>query len=172
MPNSPDLTSNGHHGGRLVRRRFVAGLALASLAAVVGCGSGGSASSSNDSAASTAVARVSGGMGGLASAGQSASGIIVRLTAQNTFDPATVTVPAGSTVNWVNDATTPQSATFDPTLATTKGDIDLPAGVAPFDSGMIGPGQTWAHSFTTPGTYKYACVPNEAAGMKGTVVVT
>jgi plastocyanin len=172
MSNLPVLLSTGNRGGRVVRRRFLAGLALAGLTAVVACGSGGSAPSSNNSDASTAVARVSSGMGGLAAAGQSASGTIVRMTGQNTFDPATVTIPAGSTVNWVNDGTTALSATFDPTHATTKGDIALPTGVAPFDSGMIAPGQTWTHSFTTPGTYKYACVPNEAAGMIGTVVVT
>ncbi len=171
MSKSSVRTSTGTRGDRVVRRRFLAGLAFASLAAVVACGSGGSAAS-NNSDASTAVARVSGGMGGLAAAGQSASGAIVRLTGQNTFDPATITIPAGSTVNWVNDGTTAQSVTFDPTFAGTKGDIVLPAGVAPFDSGMIAPGQTWTHSFPTPGTYKYACVPNEAAGMTGTVVVT
>lgn len=172
MANSALHTVPESEGGRVVRRRFLAGLALASLTALVACGSGGSAPPTNNSDASTAVARVSGGLGGLAAAGQSAGGSIVRLTGQNTFDPATLTIPAGSTVNWVNDGTTAQSATFDPTLATTKGDIALPAGVTPFDSGAIAPGQTWTHSFTTPGTYKYACVPSEAAGMIGTVVVT
>jgi plastocyanin len=111
-------------------------------------------------------------MGSLAAAGQSANLIVIRVTGQNTFDPVTVTVPAGSTVNWVNDASTPQSATFDPAVAVTKGDIVLPSGVTPFDSGTIAPGQTWTHTFTTPGTYKYASIQNGASEMKGTVVVT
>jgi plastocyanin len=172
MANSVGPALAGNHGGRLVRRRFVAGLALAGVAAVVACGTGGSASSSNNSDASTAVARVSTGMGSLAAAGQAASATVVKMTAQKTFDPATVTVPNGSSVTWLNDATTPQSVTCDPALAAMKGDIVLPAGATPFDSGMIPAGQTWTHNFTTPGTYKYACVPNEAAGMMGTVVVT
>jgi plastocyanin len=172
ISNSSGPTLTGNHGGRLVRRRFLAGLALASVAAVVACGTGGSAPSSNDSSASTAVARVSTGMGSLAAAGQSASSIVVKMTGQNTFDPAIVTVPIGSSVTWLDDATTPKSVTCDPAFAATKGDIVLPAGASPFDSGMIAPGQIWTHSFTTPGTYKYACVPNEAAGMRGTVVVS
>jgi plastocyanin len=111
-------------------------------------------------------------MGGLAAAAQSANVNVVKMTGQNTFDPATITVPAGSTVTGVNNAATVQSASFDPALASTKGDIVLPSGATPFDSGVVQPGQPWTHNFTTPGTYKYACVPNEALGMKGTVVVT
>ena len=84
----------------------------------------------------------------------------------------TITVTAGSTVTWTNGATTAQSASFDPSLAVTKGDIVLPTGAAPFVSGTVPPGQSWTHSFTTPGTYKYACVPSEALGMVGTVLVT
>jgi plastocyanin len=171
MSYSSSLISTGSPANRLVRRRFLAALALAGASIVAACGSGAS-QSSTDSNNATVVARVSGGMNGLAGAAQSATPTVVKLTGQNTFEPSTVTIPVGATVTWLNDATTPQSATFDPLFAATKGDIVLPAGVTSFDSGMIGPGQSWTHSFTTPGTYKYACVPNEAAGMKGTVIVT
>jgi plastocyanin len=158
--------------GRFARRGFLFGLALAGAGAIVACGSSGSPQSSNDSSAATAVARVSTGMNTLAGAAQAANATVVKMTDQNTLDPATVTVPAGSTVTWVNDTTTPQSATFDPTNAVNKGDVALPQGVSPFDSGLIQPGQVWSHSFTTPGTYRYVGIPSQAPGMKGTVVVT
>jgi plastocyanin len=172
MSHLASSTSIGNHGGRLGRRRFLATLALAGASFVAACASGGAAQQSTGSDNATVVARVSGGMNSLAAAAQSANVAVVKVTGQNTFDPSTITVPVGSTVSWLNDATTPQSATFDPSFAATKGDIVLPAGATPFDSGMIQPGQSWSHSFTTAGTYKYACVPNEAAGMKGTVIVT
>jgi plastocyanin len=169
---SHSSSSTGNLRSLLARRRFLGGLLALAGAAVVACGSGAGSQPSTEGDNATVVARVSGGMNGLAAAAQSAGLTVVKMTAHNTFDPATVTVAAGSSVNWVNDATAPQSATFNPTFATTDGDITLPPGATAFDSGMVGPGQSWTHSFTTPGTYKYACVPNEAAGMKGTVVVT
>jgi plastocyanin len=158
--------------GRLNRRLLLAGLTVVALGAVAGCGSAGSASTSSDTSAATAVARVSTGMNGLAAAAQSANLTVVKMTGQNTFDAATITVPAGTTVTWLNDGTVPQSATFDPSKATNKADGAQPQGAQPFDSGLVQPGQSWSHSFTTPGTYRYFCIPNEGLGMTGTVVVT
>jgi plastocyanin len=40
-----------------------------------------------------------------------------------------------------------------------------------FDSGEIGAGASWQHTFTTPGTYTYHCTPHRQMGMVGTVVV-
>jgi plastocyanin len=111
-------------------------------------------------------------MNGLASAAQQANPTVIKMTGQNTFDAATITVPAGTTVTWLNDGTMPQSATFDPSKATNKADGAVPQGATPFDSGLVQPGQTWSHDFTTPGTYRYFCIPNEGQGMTGTVVVT
>ncbi|HUX89015.1 MAG TPA: plastocyanin/azurin family copper-binding protein [Chloroflexota bacterium] len=166
------FTSTDGRRGSLVRRQFLAGLALVGAGAVVACGGGGSAQTSNNSSAATAVARVSTGMNTLAGAAQSANPIVVQMTGQNTFVPATLTVAPGATVTWQNDASTPQSATFDPAKALTKGDIALPQGAQPFNSNLIQPKQTWSHTFTMPGTYQYIGMPNEALGMRGTIVVT
>ncbi|WP_162622742.1 plastocyanin/azurin family copper-binding protein [Salinisphaera orenii] len=35
----------------------------------------------------------------------------------------------------------------------------------------MAPGADYAHRFTEPGTYRYFCIPHEAAGTVGTVVV-
>jgi plastocyanin len=51
-------------------------------------------------------------------------------------------------------------------------DVVLPSGAKPFDSGFMPPGQTFDYAFTTPGVYKYTCVPHEKDGMKGEIDVT
>jgi plastocyanin len=158
--------------GSFNRRQLIAALGVVVAGVLVGCGSAAPSSATNDSSAATAVARVSTGMGGLAAAAQSANPTVVKMTGQNTFDVPSITVPAGTTITWLNDGTTPQSATFDPTKATNKADGQLPPGTQPFDSGLVQPGQTWSHAFATPGTYKYFCIPNEGLGMTGTVIVT
>ncbi|WP_227373901.1 plastocyanin/azurin family copper-binding protein [Haladaptatus halobius] len=38
--------------------------------------------------------------------------------------------------------------------------------------GTINPNTTFEHTFEVPGSYSYFCIPHEAAGMSGTVVVT
>ncbi len=51
------------------------------------------------------------------------------------------------------------------------GDVALPVGAKPFNSGNLKPGQAYRHTFTVPGRYRYFCVPHEGAGMIGEVVV-
>jgi plastocyanin len=38
--------------------------------------------------------------------------------------------------------------------------------------GSVRPGETWEHTFETPGEHAYVCIPHERAGMVGVVVVT
>lgn len=68
------------------------------------------------------------------------------------YDPETITVPRGTTVTWTNN---------DPTAHTVTGNG--------FDSGSIGTGETYSHTFNDAGTFAYGCTfhPN----MHGTVVV-
>jgi len=60
------------------------------------------------------------------------------------FEPATVTVHAGETVEWKNDGIVPHTVTADG---------ERPA----FDSGSINPGSTWRYVARTKGTYNYTC---------------
>src|SRR2546430_932799 len=115
--------SSSPGGVRYVRRRLLAMLALAGVSVVAACGASGSPQAPNDTSAGTAVARVSTGMNGLASAAQSTSGSVVKMTTQNTLDPPSITIPAGGTVTWVNDATTPQVTSFDPAKAANRVDV-------------------------------------------------
>ena len=69
------------------------------------------------------------------------------------FDPATVEVKSGDTVEWTNDDITPHTATAIPH----------------FDSGSIASDQSWRHTFTEAGDFPYTCTFHP--DMKGTVIV-
>ncbi len=98
--------------------------------------------------------------------------VLMKQGAKSRFDPDTVTIAAGDTVKWTNTGFVTHSVTFDPSMAAKVGDVALPAGVAPFDSGSIEEDGTFSHTFTAKGSYKYICKFHEAMGMVGTVVVT
>jgi plastocyanin len=87
------------------------------------------------------------------------------------FAPDVVNISVGDTVHWTNPAFVTHTVTFDPAQAQTAGDVTLPGGVAPFGSGDIEEDQSYSHTFTAKGTYKYVCKYHEAMGMAGTVIV-
>jgi plastocyanin len=97
---------------------------------------------------------------------------IVNMTDQYKFDPAALTIPKGTTVEWKNGGTQPHTITFDPAKAMNKSNVALPAGVTPFDSGLINAGASYKYTFAVAGDYKYICIPHEAMGMIGTIKVT
>ncbi len=88
-----------------------------------------------------------------------------------TFDPPTITVKRGQTVQWENLSHQEHTVTFDPAKAVNKADVELPNGASPFESGYMSTGQNFSHRFTVPGTYHYVCILHEVQGMKGEVVV-
>ena len=143
---------------RLRRRVFLGGLSLAGASLLIACGTIGSPQTSG-SATST-------GAGG--AAGSTAA---VKMTDDNKFDPATVTITKGGTVTWTNSSSMIHTVTDDPAKAVKNADAQLPAGAQPWDAGLLQPGQTFTHTFDVAGTYKYFCIPHEALGMLGTVVV-
>ena len=130
-----------------------------------------------------AILRVSGGvLAGTAIAGclndQSSSDPTVTMTDDFGFDPKTTTIEPGETVGWTN------TSDVDHTV-TAYGD-EIPDGATYFASGgfeseraarnhvtegLIAPGDEYEHTFETPGTYEYYCVPHESSGMVGTVQV-
>jgi plastocyanin len=97
------------------------------------------------------------------------------------FDPLEVTVAVGDEVVWRNtssrghtvtayEARIPEGATY---FATGGFDSQRAAFDAWNDGlrGMLDGGETFAHTFETPGTHHYYCIPHEQAGMVGRVVV-
>src|SRR5205823_212749 len=98
--------------------------------------------------------------------------VAVQMTDALKFDPGSVTVSKGTTVTWRNTSQTAHTVTDDPSKAANPADAQLPSGAQAWDSGNVDPGQTFSHTFDTPGTYKYFCTPHETAGMLGTIIVT
>jgi plastocyanin len=96
---------------------------------------------------------------GLPATSGSAPSKTVMVTIKNyTFDPATVTVHAGDTVEWKNDDSVDHTATdeVDPQKRA-------------FDSGNIKQGKTWTYVAGKKGTYNYFCSIHPF--MKGKLIV-
>jgi plastocyanin len=73
----------------------------------------------------------------------------------NRFEPATLTVPAGTTVRWSSHGGHNHTVTSD------RGD---------WGSGSLAPGGAYSFTFTRPGEYPYHCEVHPEA-MRGTIVV-
>jgi plastocyanin len=71
------------------------------------------------------------------------------------FVPANIVVDVGTTVTWTNDDVVPHTVTSD------DGDE--------LDSELLNPGDTFSHTFDTPGAYAYHCTPHP--NMRGLVTV-
>jgi plastocyanin len=79
----------------------------------------------------------------------------VQVTIQNyAFSPASLTIPAGTTVVWTNKDTAPHTVTVS-------------SGPATFSSPNLQQGDTFTYTFTKPGTYSYYCAvhPNMTASV-------
>jgi plastocyanin len=70
------------------------------------------------------------------------------------YIPPTLTVPAGTTVRWINR---------DEETHTVTSTTEL------FKSGGLNLGDEYTHTFTTPGEYPYTCALHDF--MQGTIVV-
>lgn len=104
---------------------------------------------------------------------------VVRMGENLAFEPPDLTVAAGERVIWVNDGSTPHTVTAYADR--------IPAGAAYFASGGFDSeraareaypphgglegGVSYPHTFETPGSYEYFCVPHESGGMTGTITV-
>lgn len=96
----------------------------------------------------------------------------VGMTNRLEFSPDTVRIAVGETVRWTNTSALLHTVTADPEKAADPASVSLPAGADAFDSGNMEPEDTFEYTFTVPGTYKYFCIPHEAASMVGWIIVT
>jgi plastocyanin len=85
----------------------------------------------------------------------SSSAYTVNIKSQS-FQPSTLSVPAGTTVTWHNQDNMQHTVTSD--------------AQGPLDSGAIATGKKFTYTFQAPGSYSYHCSIHP--GMKGTIVVT
>ncbi|MDQ1712747.1 MAG: hypothetical protein QOE45_2197 [Frankiaceae bacterium] len=104
----------------------------------------------------------SGGTPSASSAAPSGGGNAVTAVggATNKFEPASLTVKAGSKVTWTAQGYHSADSGTPPTVD-KSGPIQAPAGFV-----------TYSVTFAKPGTYKYFCVPHASLGMVGEIVVT
>ncbi|WP_158059294.1 plastocyanin/azurin family copper-binding protein [Halorussus halophilus] len=85
------------------------------------------------------------------------------------FEPHVVWVEQGATVTWKL-----QSGSHSTTAYASNADKPqrVPKGASAWDSGTLSEqGKTFEHTFETEGVYDYFCIPHEATGMVGTVIV-
>ena len=94
------------------------------------------------------------------------------------YRPRRVSVGIGGTVEWVNDSDIGHSVTaYEDRLPegaayfATGGFETEAAARADIEGGLIGAGETYAHTFETAGEHPYFCVPHEGSGMTGVVAV-
>jgi plastocyanin len=139
----------------LLRYTGASALGLAALPLLAACGG-------SSSPTATAVA------GGSAST----TAPTVKMSDDSKYAPDKLTVAKGAKVTWDNSGTMVHTVTCDPSKAIKNGDVVLPSGAQPFDSGNIEAGKTWSYTFTVAGDYTYFCIPHESDGMIGHVTVT
>ena len=96
---------------------------------------------------------------------------IVVEQSQIHYAPATLTIPRGATVTWLNRSYYSQSATCNPKEAGNQGIASLPTGAQAWDSGLLYPGQRFTKIFDTPGTYIYFSLPRLSPNTVGTIIV-
>lgn len=103
----------------------------------------------------------------------------VRIMPGRTFVPATIEVPAGTTVQFVNRSDEAHTVTAQEDVLPEGAEYFASGGFSDEESaragladGLIAAGETYSVTFEQPGTYRYFCIPHEDQGMAGTVVVT
>lgn len=96
----------------------------------------------------------------------------ITIRRNKAFEPATLTIPAGSLVAWHHLADSVHTVTADPAKAQMPERMVIPEGAEPFDSGDLYSGQRWVHLFDQPGVYTYFCRYHEMDEMLGVITVT
>ncbi len=87
------------------------------------------------------------------------------------YQPNSIVIRAGQTIEWLNAGTVSHSVVDDPAKADKPDDVALPTGAKSFASGNVMPGGKFRHTFLMPGTYRYFCMSHEGDAMIGEVVV-
>ena len=84
------------------------------------------------------------------------------------FSPSSLSVAAGETVTFKNNAGFPYNVVFDEDAVPGGISADSLSHEEYFNS----PGETYDITFSKAGTYEYYCEPHQGAGMAGKIVVS
>ena len=86
------------------------------------------------------------------------------------FDPVGLLVEPGTTIRWLVKENVHTTTAYHPKNGHHS--LRIPEGAAPWDSGfLVNPGDHFDVTLTVPGVYDFFCMPHEAAGMVGRIVV-
>ena len=86
------------------------------------------------------------------------------------FDPIGLFVESGVTVRWIVRENVHTTTAYHP--RNDNHALRVPERALPWDSGfLVHPGSHFDVTFTVPGVYDYYCMPHEAAGMVGRIIV-
>jgi plastocyanin len=86
------------------------------------------------------------------------------------FDPVGLLVELGTTIRWVVRENVHTTTAYHP--KNSHHSLRIPEHAEPWDSGfLVNPGDHFEVTLTVAGVYDYFCMPHEAAGMVGRVVV-
>jgi plastocyanin len=97
---------------------------------------------------------------------------VIKMSDDNPmYQPNSILIRAGQTVEWLNTGQVSHSVVDDPAKALKTDDVSLPAGVPSFASGNVMPGGKYRHTFLTPGRYRYFCMSHEVDSMVGEIIV-
>ena len=119
--------------------------------------------------------------GGLALAGLGAPRVVraapvevqMRATARGEavwFDPIGLWIAPGQTVRWILHHDVHTTSAYHP--KNDQHSLRIPEAAEPWDSGfLMKVGTSFDMTFTIEGVYDYYCLPHEAAGMVGRIIV-
>jgi plastocyanin len=86
------------------------------------------------------------------------------------FEPVGLLVDPGTTIRWLVKENVHTTTAYHPKNGHHS--LRIPEGAAPWDSGfLVNPGDHFDVTLTVPGVYDVYCMPHEAAGMVGRIVV-
>lgn len=85
------------------------------------------------------------------------------------FDPIGVLVKRGQRVRWRCVANVHTTTAYHP--RNNNHSLRIPQNAQPWNSSYLLPGQTFEVTLAVEGVYDYFCIPHEAAGMVGRIIV-
>lgn len=85
------------------------------------------------------------------------------------FDPVGVLLDPGQTVRWICEANYHTTTAYHPRNGNRS--LRIPRQAQSWGSDVLAPGDRFEVRLTVTGTYDYCCVPHEAAGMVGRLIV-
>lgn len=88
------------------------------------------------------------------------------------FDPVGMRIEPGTTVRWIMDSPGNPHTTTAYHPKNGNHSLRIPEAATPWDSGfLVNPGDRFEVTLTVEGVYDYFCLPHEAGGMVGRIVV-